>query len=108
MVGRSNYIWSSLKDIYRNKGIKGFYIGYQSTLIRDIVFSAIQLPLFEIIRKNLIDQGVNNIASASIGGFFAAIVSGFISCPLDVIKTRLMTQKMEQKLKMGIVSQIYQ
>ena len=108
MVGRSKYIWSSLKDIYKNKGVKGFYIGYQSTLIRDIVFSAIQLPLFEIIRRKFIDRGVNSILSASIGGFCAAIVSGFISCPLDVIKTRLMTQKMEQKLQGSIVSQIYQ
>jgi hypothetical protein len=30
----------------KNKGFKGFYIGYQPTLIRDIVFSAIQLPMY--------------------------------------------------------------
>jgi hypothetical protein len=34
----------------KNKGLTGFYIGYKPTLIRDIVFSAIQLPLFEKIR----------------------------------------------------------
>jgi hypothetical protein len=34
----------------KNKGLAGFYIGYKPTLIRDIVFSAIQLPLFETIR----------------------------------------------------------
>ena len=33
--------------------------------------------------------------SASMAGFLAASVSGLVSCPLDVIRTRLMTQKME-------------
>jgi len=43
-------------EIMKNKGLKGFYIGYGPTLIRDIVFSAIQLPLFEFIRtKRLIN-----------------------------------------------------
>ena len=41
-------------------------------------------------------KSYNNIVSASIAGFFAASIAGFISCPLDVIKTRQMTQKMEE------------
>ena len=94
MVGRSDMIWDSLKNIHQNKGFRGFYIGIKPTLIRDIVFSAVQLPLFEYIRTKLMENKLNSILSAAIGGFFAASISGFISCPLDVIKTRLMTQKM--------------
>lgn len=51
MVGRSDRIMSSLLEIRGLKGLKGFYIGYQSTLIRDITFSAIQLPMFEFMRE---------------------------------------------------------
>jgi hypothetical protein len=46
MVGRNDKIIGSSLEILKNKGFKGFYIGYKSTLVRDIVFSAIQLPLF--------------------------------------------------------------
>lgn len=31
-----------------------------------------------------------------MGGMVAACIAGFISCPLDVIKTRLMTQNMKE------------
>ena len=40
------------------------------------------------------EKNVDSIVSASVGGFIAAAIAGFISCPLDVVKTRLMTQKM--------------
>jgi hypothetical protein len=50
MVGRSEKIMHSLSEIGRLKGFGGFYIGYRSTLARDIVFSGIQLPIFEYLR----------------------------------------------------------
>ncbi len=46
MVGRSDKIVYSLKEIYNKKGLSGFYTGLGPTLARDICFSAIQLPLF--------------------------------------------------------------
>lgn len=94
MVGRSDRIWQSLKEIQRNRGFSGFYIGYKPTLARDIVFSAMQLPLFEFFREKLMQQGLDSVPSAALGGMMGAMISGFFSCPLDVIKTRLMTQKM--------------
>ena len=37
----------------------------------------------------------------------AACIAGFVSCPLDVIKTRLMTQQMRQESSGGIIQDIY-
>lgn len=51
MVGRSDRIFSSFSEIWKQKGIAGLYIGLSSTLGRDILFSAIQLPIFECIRE---------------------------------------------------------
>lgn len=51
MVGRSDKIMESFKQIRGSKGIAGLYTGLAPTLIRDITFSAIQLPLFEIVRQ---------------------------------------------------------
>jgi len=76
--------------------LTGLYIGLGPTLARDILFSAIQLPTFEIVRTKLTEYGIGSVASASLGGMVAACIAGFISCPLDVIKTRMMTQNMKQ------------
>lgn len=43
----------------------------------------------------------------SLSGAIAAIISGFISCPLDVLKTRLMTQNMKNNNARNIIQQIY-
>ncbi len=94
MVGRNENMARSSMEILKNKGIKGFYIGYMPTLVRDIVFSAIQLPLFEIIREKKVISN-NEVVNSALSGSVAAIIAGFVSCPLDVIKTRLMTQDMK-------------
>ena len=45
--------------------------------------------------------------NSAISGSLAAIVAGFVSCPLDVIKTRLMTQDMS-KQSMKSILKIYE
>ena len=96
MVGRSDRIMSSLLEIRGLKGLKGFYIGYQSTLIRDITFSAIQLPIFEFMReKNYLE--LSSTVNYAASGAVAAFISSFLTCPLDVVRTRLMSQNMKLK-----------
>ena len=46
MVGRSDKVIPSLKSVYQILGLRGFYIGYAPALLRDIMFSAIELPLY--------------------------------------------------------------
>ena len=92
MTGRSEGILRSLTEIVKSKGVAGLYIGLKATLARDILFSAIQLPLFELFREaNYLE--LSPILAASGSGSVAAAIAGFVSCPLDVVKTRLMTQK---------------
>lgn len=55
MVGRSDRIWESFKDIRKTRGFTGLYTGLTPTLARDILFSAIQLPLFELVRTKLME-----------------------------------------------------
>jgi hypothetical protein len=50
-----------------------------------------------------LSQGANYSASGAV----AAIIAGFISCPLDVLKTRLMTQDMKSNNAANIIHQIY-
>jgi solute carrier family 25 S-adenosylmethionine transporter 26 len=76
------------------------------TLTRDIVFSAIQLPLFEYFRnKNYLK--LSSVYSAALSGALAAAIAGFVSCPLDVLKTRLMTQDFKIESAKNMVRKIY-
>lgn len=46
MVGREHNIRQSLKAIMEKRGFMGFYTGYTPTLLRDVIFSTIQMPMY--------------------------------------------------------------
>lgn len=104
------YNYKNLRDgitsIYlKEGGIKPFYSGYRATLCRDLPFSAIQFALYEEFRKiglqfekKYCPTNDNDQLSTSleilIGGAAGAI-TGFVTTPLDVFKTRIQTQANE-------------
>lgn len=92
-----------MTGIWKTKGfIKGFYAGFGPFVLRDIPFSAIQFPLYEVLKMTSIKflahrSGVNESTFElpgvvnSINGSIAGATSGFLTTPLDVLKTRRMT-----------------
>ena len=93
-VGWNNTIPKTISHIYQNEGIGGFWVGFQSFLFREIPFMCIQFPIYEILRKRSlkIEKEVTFISS-SINGFIAGAIAGLLTTPIDVIKTKLMTQR---------------
>ena len=71
-----------------NGSYLGFYNGFNATLLREIPFSFIQFPLYEIMKANYgsKDNSLLLALYGSLSGMFAAA----LTTPLDVIKTRLM------------------
>ncbi|RLN17348.1 mitochondrial carrier C12B10.09 [Panicum miliaceum] len=68
--------------------------GYGSFLLRDLPFDAIQFCIYEQLRigyKLVAKRELNDPENALIGAFAGAI-TGAITTPLDVMKTRLMVQ----------------
>ncbi|KAJ1398596.1 X8 domain [Sesbania bispinosa] len=84
----------AVRFIASKEGFKGFYAGYGSFLLRDLPFDAIQFCIYEQIRigyKLAARRDLNDPENAIIGAFAGAL-TGAITTPLDVIKTRLMIQ----------------
>ncbi|CAJ1937957.1 unnamed protein product [Sphenostylis stenocarpa] len=84
----------AVRFIASKEGFKGFYAGYGSFLLRDLPFDAIQFCIYEQIRIGYMlaaRRNLNDPENAIIGAF-AGAVTGAITTPLDVIKTRLMVQ----------------
>ncbi|KAI8531582.1 hypothetical protein RHMOL_Rhmol11G0147700 [Rhododendron molle] len=95
---------SAVRCIVVKEGFKGLYAGYGSFLLRDLPFDAIQFCIYEQLRigyKLAARRELKDPENAIIGAFAGAI-TGAITTPLDVIKTRLMVQGPANEYK-GIV-----
>eukprot|EP00092_Neocalanus_flemingeri_P076870 GFUD01095387.1.p1 GENE.GFUD01095387.1~~GFUD01095387.1.p1 ORF type:complete len:265 (+),score=60.11 GFUD01095387.1:42-836(+) len=81
-----------VQRIWNGEGGRGFYRGYLSTLSREVPFSLIQMPLWELFKEEwsrVVERNLRSEESAvcgSMGGVVAAVITN----PLDVVKTRIM------------------
>ncbi|KAL1364802.1 S-adenosylmethionine carrier 1, chloroplastic/mitochondrial isoform X2 [Arachis duranensis] len=84
----------AVRFIAAKEGFKGLYAGYGSFLLRDLPFDAIQFCIYEQIRIGYMAAARRNLNDPenAIIGAFAGALTGAITTPLDVIKTRLMVQ----------------
>ncbi|XP_038218376.1 S-adenosylmethionine mitochondrial carrier protein-like [Zerene cesonia] len=103
-----------LLQAFRTDGVRnGVYRGFFSTVVRDLPFSFIELPLWEWLKSVIRERNdgqINSFQSAlcgSIAGGFAAAAT----TPLDLAKTRIMlaedyaeTRKLRVK---PVLSEIY-
>lgn len=91
-----------LMHSYKSEGlINGVYRGYGVTIMRDIPFSMIQYPLWELLKvtaKRLSGQEPA-VFTVSCFGSVAGAVAAAVTCPLDVAKTRIqLADKNAEKL----------
>ncbi|VDN04693.1 unnamed protein product [Thelazia callipaeda] len=81
------------RKIYSQNGLRGFYQGFFSTVSREIPFSFIEFPLWELL-KQLVTRvrkkhSTTPLESAACGSA-AGSVAAAITTPLDVVKTQIM------------------
>ncbi|CAB4319823.1 unnamed protein product [Prunus armeniaca] len=91
----------AVRLILAKEGFKGLYAGYGSFLLRDLPFDAVQFCIYEQLQigfKLAARRDLNDPEVAMIGAF-AGAVTGAITTPLDVIKTRLMVQGSENQYR---------
>ncbi|KAF7190149.1 Mitochondrial magnesium exporter 1 [Pseudocercospora fuligena] len=86
----------ALKTIYVKEGWRELFSGYKATLFRDLPFSALQFAFYEQEQKlakewvgpgKEIGLGLEIFTGASAGG-----MAGVLTCPMDVVKTRIQTE----------------
>jgi len=100
-VGKYDSFMQAVKAIFAEGGLAAFYTGYWTTVAREIPFSFIQFPMYEGLKKLWISaQGHDTtpMQGAACGSLSGA-VAGAATCPLDVVKTRMM---LGAKTKAGV------
>lgn len=79
---------SQVRDVLRltvkSQGVLGLWRGYSATLLRDVPFSAIYWPCYELLRPQRY-----NFFETFLAGAFAGSVASAVTLPMDVVKTRL-------------------
>ncbi|KAM4060378.1 mitochondrial carrier protein [Hirsutella rhossiliensis] len=83
------------RTIVRTEGASALFYGYKATLYRDLPFSALQLMFWEQFhtwaRRYQRSRDIG-VPLELLTGAAAGCLAGVITCPLDVVKTRLQTQ----------------
>ncbi|KAL0723970.1 hypothetical protein Bca4012_038569 [Brassica carinata] len=91
--GRRSY--QVLLEILEKDGILGLYAGYSATLLRNLPAGVLSYSSFEYLKAAVLEKTQQNnlepLQSVCCGALAGAI-SASITTPLDVVKTRLMTQ----------------
>ena len=91
---------TAVGHIWATAGLRGLYAGFSTTIAREIPFSALQLALYET-GKQVFAQRYSSreadgpaVPSWAIGilGAVSGGIAAAVTTPLDVAKTRLMTQ----------------
>ena len=87
---------SAVQSIVAKEGVRrGLYAGYGSFMLRDLPFDAIEFVAYEQMKvayRAIVAGRELNPAETSGIGAAAGVATAVLTTPLDVIKTRLMTQ----------------
>eukprot|EP00939_MAST-03C_sp_MAST-3C-sp1_P001916 g1916.t1 len=70
----------------------GFFVGYWTTVLREIPFSFIQFPIWEKLKQICAERQNSPVApwQSALFGSFSGAFAAALTTPLDVAKTRLM------------------
>ncbi|RCV24602.1 hypothetical protein SETIT_5G098800v2 [Setaria italica] len=92
-------IWHEASRIVREEGFRAFWKGNLVTIVHRLPYSAISFYSYDRY-KNLVqmvpglDRDSNNVGVVRLlGGGLAGITAASVTYPLDVVRTRLATQK---------------
>ncbi|KAI4348066.1 hypothetical protein L6164_008828 [Bauhinia variegata] len=94
-AGAKGRSWEVLLKILEKDGVLGLYAGYSATLLRNLPAGVLSYSSFEYLKAAVLSRTKQNhlepIQSVFCGALAGAI-SASLTTPLDVVKTRLMTQ----------------
>lgn len=85
----------ALRAVVRTEGVHALYSSYFTTILMNVPNAAVLVVTNDWMKSILNPSGKQNFSAFLVSGLVAGALSGFVTCPLDVIKTRIQTQSAE-------------
>ncbi|KAI0053680.1 S-adenosylmethionine transporter [Auriscalpium vulgare] len=81
--------------LWKTEGLSGFYRGFGITVMREIPFTSLQFPLYELFKRRFslylyAKPAALQPYEAALCGSVAGGIAAALTTPLDVLKTRIM------------------
>ncbi|MCO5581642.1 hypothetical protein L7F22_035531 [Adiantum nelumboides] len=89
----------------KSEGIKGLYAGYSAALLRNVPSNMISFSTFEYLKLAWLSMSNASVLApwqSVVSGALAGALSAAVTTPLDVAKTRLMTQARSAIMSSGM------
>lgn len=85
----------AVSNILAARGPRGFFAGWSALALRDLPFDIIEFPLYEALKDAWARKKGAKLETweSSLCGSLAGGIAAGLTTPLDVVKTRLMTQR---------------
>ena len=91
---QSGNVLGVMVDILTTQGVRGLYVGYQATLMRNIPTAVLRFSLYEELRYRFTNSQ-EQVSGANpkffLAGAAAGVLASGVMTPVDVLKTRLAT-----------------
>ena len=101
MTGVYSSFRHALVTIMKTDGVLGFYSGWKPTMSRNVPFVVTTFTSRDVLRRKILQYKqqqnkddltkLTSLDDVAIG-VFSALIGGVVTQPIDVIKTRMMTQ----------------
>ncbi|XP_046309990.1 kidney mitochondrial carrier protein 1 isoform X2 [Marmota monax] len=82
-------------NIYQQEGTRGLWKGVSLTAQRAAIVVGVELPVYDITKKHLILSGLmgDTVYTHFLSSFTCGLVGALASNPVDVVRTRMMNQR---------------
>ena len=85
-----------VKKILKTQGLGGFFLGWRANLVKDVPFAALKLTLYEGVWNVYLNHYLKEktarppcLSESAIVGFLSGAITGVVTCPLDVVNTKI-------------------
>lgn len=103
MRGKYATIRSTLKTIYREKGVTTLWRSLTPACTRQFAFSGIKLSLYEPVRNSLCKDKQEMLQTPTHKKIAAGVLSGGLACylvsPIDLVQTRMQDSEFKKRYK---------
>jgi solute carrier family 25 (mitochondrial carrier), member 14/30 len=86
-------LYKCFYEIFYTEGVRGLYRGVFQTSQRAAIISCVELPVYDFCKFSFMDRFGDVPLNHFISSFIASFLASIASCPVDVIRTRLMNQR---------------